>query len=110
MKENLWFQSIKETDPFARACNRGAGWMFGAIGLICFAGWLMSSCQSGGAGWLLHAEQVPDYRNGKPNALVCSNEGHCIQCDHEIAQTYARLYRKGRWDGSIVFLPLNKTP
>ena len=55
-------------------------------------------------------EQVPDYRNGKPNALVCPNEGPCFQCDHKTAKRYEKLYATTTWDGAIVFLPLNKKP
>jgi hypothetical protein len=53
---------------------------------------------------------VPDYRNGKSNALVCPNDGPCFQCDHATAWRYVILYQKGKWDGGIVFLPLNKKP
>jgi hypothetical protein len=53
---------------------------------------------------------IPDYRNGKPNALVCPDDRPCFQCDHEAARRYARLYVRGKWDGAIVFLPLNKEP
>jgi hypothetical protein len=41
------FQSIKESDPFAQWCNRGAGYLFAALGLICLVGWLLSGCVIG---------------------------------------------------------------
>jgi len=53
---------------------------------------------------------VPDYRNGKPNALVCPDNGDCFQCDHATAKRYAKLWAECKWDGGIVFLPLNKKP
>jgi hypothetical protein len=63
--------------------------------------------------WLITAlsfaksELVPDYRNGKPNALVCPDNGKCFQCDHATAKLLAA---NRYWDGAIVFLPLNKKP
>jgi hypothetical protein len=56
------------------------------------------------------ARSVPDYRNGKPNALVCPDNRACFQCDHEIAQHYAELYRDSDWNGAVWFLPLDREP
>lgn len=60
--------------------------------------------------FLLFSEDIPDYRNGRPNALVCNNEGVCRQCSHAKAQKYQELSRQGKFDGGIVFLPLNQKP
>jgi hypothetical protein len=54
---------------------------------------------------------IPDYRNSKPNALVCPDgepfydRMHCFQCDHATALRYAKLLEEGKWDGGIVLLP-----
>ena len=58
----------------------------------------------------LAPELVPDYHNGKPNALICPNDRPCFQCDHETAMFYANLYMEGKWDGGIAFLPIDKEP
>jgi hypothetical protein len=55
-------------------------------------------------------EVVPDYRNGKPNALVCPDNAKCFQCSHEAAKRYEHLYERGNWDGSVVFLPVGQKP
>lgn len=61
-------------------------------------------------GNVCNGEQVPDYRNGKPNALVCPNNRPCFQCGHATAKRYVWRYVHGSWDGGIVFLPLDKKP
>lgn len=55
-------------------------------------------------------ELVPDFRKGEPNAIVCGNDGVCIQCSHKAAMKFAKRYAQGKWDGAVVFLPLNKKP
>ncbi len=55
-------------------------------------------------------EEIPDYINGRPNALVCPDNSPCFQCSHRTAKHYEKLYSEGKWDGGIIFLPLGQEP
>lgn len=56
------------------------------------------------------ADLIPDYRHGRPNALVCPENRPCFECDHATAKRYVWKFVHTKWDGLVVFLPFNKNP